>query len=198
MKTELLSPAKDKETAFAAIDCGADAVYMGAAAFGARKNAPNSLADIRDVVNYAHKFRVKVFITLNTILTDSELNEAVTLAGELDKIGVDALIVQDMGFLEKIKTIGIPVHISTQADNRDLEKVSFFNNLGVARVVLARELSLKQIKEIHDANPNLELEAFVHGALCVSYSGQCYLSQYIGGVLQIEGNVPSHAGKNIR
>lgn len=181
MKTELLSPAKDKETAFAAIDCGADAVYMGAAAFGARKNAPNSLADIRDVVNYAHKFRVKVFITLNTILTDSELNEAVTLAGELDKIGVDALIVQDMGFLEKIKTIGIPVHISTQADNRDLEKVSFFNNLGVARVVLARELSLKQIKEIHDANPNLELEAFVHGALCVSYSGQCYLSQYIGG-----------------
>lgn len=181
MKTELLSPAKDKETAFAAIDCGADAVYMGAAAFGARKNAPNSLADIRDVVNYAHKFRVKVFITLNTILTDSELNEAVTLAGELDKIGVDALIVQDMGFLEKIKTIGIPVHISTQADNRDLEKVSFFNNLGVARVVLARELSLKQIKEIHDANPNLELEAFVHGALCVSYSGKCYLSQYIGG-----------------
>lgn len=181
MKTELLSPAKDKETAFAAIDCGADAVYMGAAAFGARKNAPNSLDDIRDVVNYAHKFRVKVFITLNTILTDSELDEAVTLAGELDKIGVDALIVQDMGLLEKIKTIGIPVHISTQADNRDLEKVSFFNNLGAARVVLARELSLKQIKEIHDANPNLEREAFVHGALCVSYSGQCYLSQYIGG-----------------
>lgn len=181
MKTELLSPAKDKETAFAAIDCSADAVYMGAAAFGARKNAPNSLDDIRDVVNYAHKFRVKVFITLNTILTDSELDEAVTLAGELDKIGVDALIVQDMGLLEKIKTIGIPVHISTQADNRDLEKVSFFNNLGAARVVLARELSLKQIKEIHDANPNLELEAFVHGALCVSYSGQCYLSQYIGG-----------------
>ena len=181
MKTELLSPAKDKETAFAAIDCGADAVYMGAAAFGARKNAPNSLEDIRDVVNYAHKFRVNVFITLNTILTDSELDEAVTLAGELDKIGVDALIVQDMGLLEKIKTIGIPVHISTQADNRDLEKVSFFNNLGAARVVLARELSLKQIKEIHDANPNLELEAFVHGALCVSYSGQCYLSQYIGG-----------------
>lgn len=181
MKTELLSPAKDKETAFAAIDCGADAVYMGAAAFGARKNAPNSLDDIRDVVNYAHKFRVKVFITLNTILTDRELDEAVTLAGELDKIGVDALIVQDMGLLEKIKTIGIPVHISTQADNRDLEKVSFFNNLGAARVVLARELSLKQIKEIHDANPNLELEAFVHGALCVSYSGHCYLSQYIGG-----------------
>ena len=181
MKTELLSPAKDKKTAFAAIDCGADAVYMGAAAFGARKNAPNSLDDIRDVVNYAHKFRVKVFITLNTILTDSELDEAVTLAGELDKIGVDALIVQDMGLLEKIKTIGIPVHISTQADNRDLEKVSFFNNLGAARVVLARELSLKQIKEIHDANPKLELEAFVHGALCVSYSGQCYLSQYIGG-----------------
>lgn len=198
MKTELLSPAKDKETAFAAIDCGADAVYMGAAAFGARKNAPNSLDDIRDVVNYAHKFRVKVFITLNTILTDSELDEAVTLAGELDKIGVDALIVQDMGLLEKIKTIGIPVHISTQADNRDLEKVSFFNNLGAARVVLARELSLKQIKEIHDANPNLELEAFVHGALCVSYSGQCYLSQYIGGRSANRGECAQPCRKNIR
>ena len=196
MKTELLSPAKDKETAFAAIDCGADAVYMGAAAFGARKNAPNSLDDIRDVVNYAHKFRVKVFITLNTILTDSELDEAVTLAGELDKIGVDALIVQDMGLLEKIKTIGIPVHISTQADNRDLEKVSFFNNLGAARVVLARELSLKQIKEIHDANPNLELEAFVHGALCVSYSGQCYLSQYIGGRSANRGECAQPCRKN--
>lgn len=198
MKTELLSPAKDKETAFAAIDCGADAVYMGAAAFGARKNAPNSLDDIRDVVNYAHRFRVKVFITLNTILTDSELDEAVTLAGELDKIGVDALIVQDMGLLEKIKTIGIPVHISTQADNRDLEKVSFFNNLGAARVVLARELSLKQIKEIHDANPNLELEAFVHGALCVSYSGQCYLSQYIGGRSANRGECAQPCRKNIR
>ena len=182
-RTELLSPAKDKETAFAAIDCGADAVYIGAGAFGARKNAPNSLEDIQEVVNYAHKFRVKVFVTVNTILTDSELEEGVRLVKDLDRIGVDAVIVQDMGLLKRIidEEIRIPVHISTQCDNRDIEKVNFFNKMGVSRVVLARELSLDKIKEIHAANPNLELEAFIHGALCVSYSGQCYLSQYIGG-----------------
>ena len=101
----------------------------------------------------------------------------------MDKIGVDAVIVQDMGLLKRIidEDIRIPVHISTQCDNRDIEKVNFFNKMGVSRVVLARELSLDKIKEIHAANPNLELEAFIHGALCVSYSGQCYLSQYIGG-----------------
>ncbi len=182
-QTELLSPARDKETAIAAIDCGADAVYIGAGSFGARKNAPNSLNDIQEVVNYAHKFWVKVFVTVNTILTDSELEEAVKLVKDLDKIGVDAVIVQDMGLLKRIidENIQMPVHISTQCDNRNLEKVNFFNKTGVSRVVLARELSLEKIKEIHNANPELELEAFVHGALCVSYSGQCYLSQYIGG-----------------
>ena len=181
--TELLSPAKDKETAIAAIDCGADAVYMGASSFGARQNACNSLEDIKDVVDYAHKFRVKVFITVNTILTDEELEQAVKLVKQLDKMLVDAVIIQDMGLLKHLidENVKIPVHISTQCDNREPEKVSFFNNLGVSRVVLARELSLKQIKEIHRQNPDLELEAFVHGALCVSYSGQCYLSQYIGG-----------------
>ena len=181
MYTELLAPAKDKETAIAAIDCGADAVYMGASAFGARRNAPNSLEDIREVVGYAHKFWAKVFITINTILTDSELDEAVELVNKLDEIGVDAVIVQDMGLIEHLKDAGIPIHMSTQCDNRTPEKVKFFNDLGVSRVVLARELSLKQIKEIHEQNQDLELEAFVHGALCVSYSGQCYLSQYIGG-----------------
>ena len=181
MYTELLAPAKDKETAIAAIDCGADAVYMGASAFGARRNAPNSLEDIREAVGYAHKFWAKVFITINTILTDSELDEAVELVNKLDEIGVDAVIVQDMGLIEHLKDAGIPIHMSTQCDNRTPEKVKFFNDLGVSRVVLARELSLKQIKEIHEQNQDLELEAFVHGALCVSYSGQCYLSQYIGG-----------------
>jgi len=182
-QTELLSPAKDKETAIAAIDCGADAVYMGASAFGARRNAPNSLDDVREVVNYAHRFRVKVFITVNTILTESELDEAFELVKQLEETGVDAVIIQDMGLLKKMMEAGlkIPVHISTQCDNRKSEKVSFFSNLGASRVVLARELSIKQIAEIHTANPDLELEAFVHGALCVSYSGQCYLSQYIGG-----------------
>lgn len=183
MKTELLAPAKDKLTAIEAINCGADAIYMGATSFGARKNAPNSLEEIQEVVNYAHKFWAKVFITVNTILNDAELNDAVELVKNLDKIGVDAIIVQDMGLLKRLMELdlNLPIHMSTQCDNREVEKVSFFNKIGVDRVVLARELSLPKIKEIHKANPNLELEAFVHGALCVSYSGQCYLSQFIGG-----------------
>lgn len=183
MYTELLAPAKDKETAIAAIDCGADAIYIGAEAFGARQNASNSLEDIEDVVKYAHKFWVKVFVTVNTILTDEELEQAVKLVKKLDEMLVDAVIIQDMGLLKRLvdENLEIPVHISTQCDNRDVEKVSFFRKMGVSRVVLARELSLNQIKEIHDTNSDLELEAFVHGALCVSYSGQCYLSQYIGG-----------------
>ena len=194
MNIELLAPAKNKETAFAAIDCGADAVYIGASAFGARKAVPNSLDDIKEVVKYAHKFWAKVFVTLNTILTDDELDEAVELAKKLAKIGVDALIIQDLGLLKRLIEIQtslqapsssesvIPsIHMSTQCDNYLPQKVSFFNKIGVSRVVLARELSLEQIKAIHEANPDLELEAFVHGALCVSMSGQCYLSQHIGG-----------------
>lgn len=183
MKTELLAPAKDKQTAIEAINCGADAIYMGATSFGARRNAPNSIDDIEEVVNYAHKFWVKVFITVNTILNNKELEEAVELVKKLDSIGVDALIVQDMGLLKRLMELklDLPIHMSTQCDNRDVEKVNFFKELGVSRVVLARELSLEKIKEIHQANPNLELEAFMHGALCVSYSGQCYLSQFIGG-----------------
>lgn len=179
MLTELLSPAKDKETAIAAIDCGADAVYIGAPSFGARKNAANSVENIKEVVNYAHKFWAKVFVTMNTILNDKEIEEAVLLAKELERIGVDALIIQDLGLLEKLNT-NLPLHMSTQCDNYLPQKVEFFNNLGITRVVLARELSLKQIEQIHKENPNLELEAFVHGALCVSMSGQCYLSQQIG------------------
>ena len=173
-KTELLSPAKDKETAFAAIDCGADAVYIGGANFGARKNASNSLEDIKEVVDYAHKFRVKVFVTVNTILTDEELEDAVKLVMDYDKIGVDAILVQDMGLLYRLMELGlsIPIHASTQCDNRTMEKICFFNDIGLSRVVLARELSLSQIKEIHEKNPELELETFIHGALCVSYSGQ--------------------------
>ncbi len=183
MKTELLAPARDKETAIEAINCGADAVYIGAPRFGARKNVPNSLEDIKDVVNYAHKFWAKVFVTMNTILTDSELDEAVELAKKLTEIGVDALIIQDMGLLERLmkESLIAPIHISTQCDNYLPEKVKFFNNMGISRVILARELSIEQIKKIHEENPNLELEAFVHGALCVSMSGQCYLSQSIGG-----------------
>lgn len=183
MQTELLAPAKDKQTAFSAIDCGADAVYIGAPRFGARKNVPNTIEDIKEVVEYAHKFWAKVFVTMNTILTDSELEDAINLAKKLSEIRVDALIIQDMGLLERLikLQLPIPIHMSTQCDNYLPQKVEFFNKIGVSRVILARELSIEQIKQIHEENPNLELEAFVHGALCVSMSGQCYLSQSIGG-----------------
>ena len=183
MKTELLAPAKDKETAFAAIDCGADAVYIGASSFGARQNAANSLNDIKEVVDYAHKFWAKVYVTVNTILTDTELDQAVELVKKLDEIGVDAVLIQDMGLLNKLMALHLPLplHASTQCDNRDSEKIAFFKNIGLTRVVLARELSIEQIRKIHEQNPDIELEGFVHGALCVSYSGQCYMSQFIGG-----------------
>lgn len=187
MNTELLAPAKDKLTAIEAINCGADAIYIGASSFGARKNAPNSLDDIKDVVDYAHKFWVKVFVTINTILTDSEVLEAIELIKKLTQIGIDAIIIQDLGLLDKLMELlnsgyKLPaIHMSTQCDNYLPQKVKFFNNMGVSRVILARESSLEQIKQINLQNPNLELEAFVHGALCVSMSGQCYLSQYIGG-----------------
>ena len=177
-KIELLAPAKDKVCAKAAIDYGADAVYIAAEEFGARKLAANSIEDIKEVVEYAHKFNVKVYVTLNTILTDKEIQKAQKLIYELEKIHVDALIVQDFGlfFLEH----KIPYHASTQCDISSLEKVKFFEDLGFKRVVLARELSLSQIENIKK-NTNVELEVFIHGALCVCYSGQCYLSYAIGG-----------------
>ena len=202
MKTELLAPAKDKEIAFAAINCGADAVYIGAGSYGARHNACNSLDDIKEVVDYAHRFWAKVYVTVNTILTDEELKNAVQLVIDLDKIGVDAVLVQDMGLLNEIiklqnsNSVNIPIHMSTQCDNRDAEKISFFSKIGVSRVVLARELSIEQIKNIHKANPNIELEGFIHGALCVSYSGQCYLSQYIGGRSANRGECAQPCRKN--
>lgn len=182
-QTELLAPAKDFETAVAAIECGADAVYIGAPAFGARQAASNSLEDVEKLVNYAHKFNVKVHVTLNTILRDDELPKAVELIEKLYDIGVDALIVQDMGLVNlaiKEKLPPIVLHMSTQCDNRSLDKVKFFESIGASRVILARELSLDTIREICK-NTNLEIETFVHGALCVSYSGQCYLSYSIGG-----------------
>ena len=200
MKTELLAPAKNKETAFAAIDCGADAVYIGANSFGARHNASNSLDDIKDVVDYAHKFWAKVYVTVNTILTDNELDKAVELVKELDKIRVDAVLIQDMGLLNKLMSLHLhlPLHASTQCDNRTSEKVQFLKNIGLSRVVLARELSLDQIRKIHEENPDIELEAFVHGALCVSYSGQCYLSQYIGGRSANRGECAQPCRKSYR
>lgn len=177
-RIELLAPAKDKETAISAIEYGADAVYMGAKSFGARAAAGNSVEEIAEVVRYAHKFNAKVYVTINTLLFDDELEKAVELSYELYKVGVDALIVQDFGLLE-CKLPPIPIFASTQMHNNTPEKVKFLENVGFKRVILPRELTLREIKEIKAA-VDVELEAFVHGALCVSYSGQCYLSYAIG------------------
>lgn len=177
-KIELLAPAKDKESAIVAINYGADAIYMGASAFGARARASNPIEDIKEVVNYAHRFGVKVYITVNTILSDDELVQSVELINNLYEIGVDAIIVQDMGLLE-VELPPIPIFASTQCHNYTIEKVKFLEGCGVSRVILARELSLEEIKNISQ-NTSIDLETFVHGALCVSYSGQCYLSYAIG------------------
>ena len=173
---ELLSPAKNLECGLAAVDHGADAVYIGAPRFGARAAAGNSLEDIARLVEYAHIFGVRVYVTVNTILKDEELAETERLILELYRIGVDALIVQDMG-ITRLHLPPIPLHASTQMDNRTPEKVRFLSQAGFRQVVLARELTLEEIRHIHEACPETLLEVFVHGALCVSYSGQCYASQ---------------------
>jgi len=177
--TELLSPAKNFDCGLAAINHGADAVYIGASQFSARAAAGNSIQDIEKLANYAHRYRSKVFVALNTILTDNQLEDAELLIHQIYNAGADAIIVQDMGIL-KMNLPPIPLHASTQTDNRTAEKVNFLEHAGFSRVVLARELTLQQIADIK-SQTNVELEAFVHGALCVSYSGQCYMSQAICG-----------------
>ena len=179
-KIELLAPAKNLECGIAAIDHGADAVYIGAPRFGARAAAGNSLEDIAELVKYAHLYNVRIYVTLNTILKDEELKETEKMIWDLYKVGVDALIVQDMGLLS-LNLPPIPLHASTQMDNRNAEKVKFLADTGFRQVVLARELSLEQIRKIHETVPQIPLEVFVHGALCVSYSGQCYVSQHCFG-----------------
>lgn len=174
---ELLAPAKNIECGIAAIDHGADAVYIGAERFGARAEAGNSVRDIAELCKYAHVFKAKVYVTVNTIIYDNELQDTEKLIWELYRAGVDAILVQDMGIL-KMQLPPITLHASTQTDNRTAEKVAWLAAHGFKRVVLARELSLDEIAEIHSKVPNVELEVFVHGALCVSYSGQCYASQY--------------------
>ena len=173
---ELLSPAKNLECGLAAVDHGADAVYIGAPRFGARAAAGNSPEDIARLVEYAHVYGVRIYVTVNTILKDEELAETERLIHDLYRIGVDALIVQDMG-ITRLHLPPIPLHASTQMDNRTPEKVRFLAEAGFRQVVLARELSLQEIRHIHEACPQTLLEVFVHGALCVSYSGQCYASQ---------------------
>lgn len=173
---ELLAPARNLACGLAAVDHGADAVYIGAPRFGARAAATNTAEDIGRLVAYAHRFGVKIYVTLNTILRDDELQEATDMVWQLYRLGVDALIIQDMSLL-RLPLPPIPLHASTQMDNRSVEKVQFLAQAGFRQVVLARELSLEQIRAIHETVPQVALEAFVHGALCVSYSGLCYASQ---------------------
>lgn len=179
-KIELLAPAKNCEIGKAAILHGADAVYIGAPKFGARHAAENSLEDIEELVNFAHLYDARVHVTLNTILYDDELQDVQDMIWDLYEIGVDVLIIQDMGLL-KLNLPAIEMHASTQCDNRGVDKIKFMASVGFAQVVLARETSLKEMKTIHEAVPNLKLEAFVHGALCTSYSGQCYISESVAG-----------------
>ena len=176
---ELLAPAKNCETGIAAINHGADAVYIGAPAFGARAAAANSLGDIARLVEYAHQFHARVYVALNTMLFDHEIDEAEKLCHQLYEIGADALIIQDLGLLQ-CNLPPIPLHASTQLNNRTLEKVQFLESAGFSQVVLARELSLAQIENICK-NTSVAIECFVHGALCVCYSGQCYMSAFAQG-----------------
>lgn len=176
---ELLAPAKNLECAIAAIDSGADAIYIGGPSFGARVNAPNTIEDIKAVCDYAHLFGAKVHVTINTILDDEELVKARELTFKLYEIGVDALIIQDLGLING-PLPPLEIHASTQQDNSTLEKVQFLEKAGFSQVVLARELSINDIKKIK-ANTSVKLEAFIHGALCVGVSGRCYLSAAVTG-----------------
>ena len=178
-KIELLSPAGNLESGLAAINCGADAVYIGAPKFGARSAAGNSLADIEKLTNYAHKFRANVYVTINTILYDNELEEARILIHDLYNLGVDAIIFQDMSILE-MDIPPITLFASTQTHNYEVERIKFLDQLGIKRIILARELSLDEIRKIKTVTKS-ELEFFIHGALCVSQSGQCYMSQALTG-----------------
>lgn len=176
---ELLSPAKDLNCGIEAINHGADAVYIGAPKFGARSAVGNSLEDIRELCEYAHLYEARIYVTLNTILKEEELEEAERMIWDLWRVGTDALIIQDMG-ITRLNLPPIPLHASTQTDNHTPEKVRFLEAAGFTQVVLARELSLNEIRRISEAT-TVPLEVFVHGALCVSYSGQCYLSAALSG-----------------
>ena len=179
IELELLAPAKNKSIGIAAIDCGADAVYIAGPKFGAREAAGNSISDIAELVDYAHKFGAKVFMVVNTILYEDELQQARETIIEAHRIGCDAIIVQDLSILE-MDLPPIELYASTQTNIRTVQQAQFLESLGFSRLILARELSLQQIAQIKD-EVNVPIETFIHGALCVSYSGQCYMSQKITG-----------------
>ncbi len=179
---ELLAPARNAEIGIAAIDCGADAVYMAGPSFGARQDAGNNVEDIAAVCEYARRFGVKIYVTVNTILYDSELEEARQLMRALQAVGVSAFIVQDLAILRMARESGItvPLHASTQCSIRTPEKALMYEEMGFSRIVLERQLSLGQIRSVRNAIRS-EIEFFVHGALCVCYSGECYLSEHLAG-----------------
>ena len=179
-KVELLAPAKDAEIGKEAINHGADAVYIGAPRFSARAAAGNDIRDIEALARYGHIYGAKTFVAFNTIMSDRELIDAEKMAWQLYEAGADALIIQDFGLL-KLNLPPIELHASTQTDNRTVEKVRLMSQMGMTRVVVARELTVEQIRAIHEAVPDVELECFVHGALCVCVSGQCYLSAAMTG-----------------
>jgi putative protease len=172
---ELLAPARDADIGIEAVNHGADAVYIGGPAFGARDKAPNSIADLERLVNHAHRFHARIYVTLNTILRDDELDTARRQAWDLYNVGVDALIVQDMGLLQ-IDLPPIQLHASTQCDTRTPEKARFLQDVGFSKIILARELDLEQIRAVRAQVERATLEFFIHGALCVAYSGQCFIS----------------------
>jgi len=176
---ELLAPAKNFDIGKAAIDCGADAVYIGAPQFSARSAAANSVSDIEKLCNYAHQYYAKVYVALNTLLYDRELDDAIKMIHELHQAGIDALIIQDMALMEA-DLPPIPLHASTQTNNLELEKILFLEKAGFSRAVLGRESSLNEIETIR-SKTTIDLESFVHGSLCVSHSGQCYLSHTMTG-----------------
>ena len=188
MNLELLAPARDRNIGIAAIDCGADAVYIAGPQFGARQAAGNTIDDIRQLCDYAHKFGARIFVALNTILYDDELESAYRQMLAVQNAGADAIIIQDMAILEMARKginglreeLRIPLHASTQCAIRTPEQAVFLESLGFSRLILERELSLEQIRAIR-STVSCELEFFVHGALCVCYSGQCYLSEKIAG-----------------
>ena len=175
---ELLAPARNADIGIAAIDCGADAVYIAGPGFGARHSAGNPVDEVRRLCEYAHRFGARIFVTLNTILYDGELPEARAMMRDLEDAGADAFIVQDLA----VRSFGarVPLHASTQCSIRTPEDAAFYSGMGFSRLVLERQLSLEDIRKIHSATP-AELEFFVHGALCVCYSGQCYMSEAVAG-----------------
>ena len=185
---ELLAPARDTQIGIAAIDCGADAVYIAGPRFGARQAAGNDIEEIKRLCDYAHRFGAKIFVALNTIIYDDELEDVYSQMLAVQEAGADALIIQDMGIVEmardgfggRFEKFRIPLHASTQCAIRTPEQARFLESLGFSRLILERELSLEQIRAIREA-VSCELEFFVHGALCVCYSGQCYLSEKIAG-----------------